>query len=684
MTCFIPDNWPRRFGYVALFCVTTFIGSKFCRAESPDVSVGVAKVDITPTVPVVLAGYGNRTREYEGIDTQLWARVLVIGDQQPVAIVAIDNCGVTRRITGRLAERLAEHGIQQERLVVAATHTHNAPNLAGYAPVLWKGRTTPQQDKLTAEYTTFVVSQMEKAVVNALADRRPMRLEWAQGRVSFGGNRRVLNGSRWAGFGFQRNGPVDHSLPVLVARDAEGEVQAVWTNYACHCTTVGSRNHVGGDWAGYANEWIEKQFPGAVSLVTIGCGADIGPQPGGTLQIAEQHGRTLAAEVERLLSSERETTQLASGPRVTTRQIELPLADPKSREHWQRQLTTQGFSHQLARLTLERLDQTGAIPSKVQYPVSAWTFGDDLAIVFLAGEVVVDYSVRLNRELDWSRLWIVAWANDMPGYIPSRRVLAEGGYEADFSQVYYGQPSRYDPKVEDVLVTAVRQAVGDRFAARPDQEPAPFHRIPSGEPAAFDRAAAWAQSEKPAEQQLVLDKLRQYVRLARPAIERVAPGDSQEAEWHNFAGDFVRRRFIRQTARGTQLQWTSPVVADDLEQPLVLCFIGGVGWQSQPKTGGFALLLNDSERLRFDVTLEASRWTSADETVELIYLPTWTSNEDSGGFFFLAWSQAETNDDDRVAVTVRSRSEGSQRWFAIETRQDISLRLKKLADALGR
>ncbi len=84
-------------------------------------------------------------------------------------------------------------------------------------------------------------------------------------------------------------------------------------------------------------------------------------------------------------------------------------------------------------------------------------------MVFLAGEVVVDYAVRLKRELDWSRLWINAWANDMPGYIPSRRVLEEGGYEADFSQVYYEQPGRYDPGVEDKLVQAVRELVGEPF-----------------------------------------------------------------------------------------------------------------------------------------------------------------------------------------------------------------------------
>ncbi len=263
---------------------------------------GGAKVDVTPKGPVLLAGYGGRTTEHQGVDRPLWARALVIGDEKRVAVVALDNCGVPQAVTNRLAKRLAKHGISSDRLVVAATHTHNAPTLLGYAAVVWMGRTTPEQDRRVAEYTEFVIDKMEEAVLAALDRREPMQLEWAQGRATFGGNRRVIRDGKWAGFGFQRNAPVDHSMPVLAARDSSGKVRAVWANYACHCTTVGSRNRVGGDWAGFANDWMEEEFAGAVSLMTIGCGADVGPQPSGSLQVAEEHGRSIAAEAKRLLT----------------------------------------------------------------------------------------------------------------------------------------------------------------------------------------------------------------------------------------------------------------------------------------------------------------------------------------------------------------------------------------------
>ena len=645
------------------------------------VPVGVSKVDATPTHPVLLAGYGGRTTEHEGVDTPLWARAMVIGQTKPVVIVVLDNCGVTQAIKDRLAKRLAKRGVGADRLVVATTHTHNAPTLVGYAPIVWKGRTTPEQDKRVAAYTQFAIDQMERAVAEALARRESMTLEWTQGRATFGGNRRIINSGNWAGFGHQRNAPVDHSLPVLAARDAEGAVRAVWANYACHCTTVGGRNRISGGWAGFANTWIEKEFGDAVSLMTIGCGADIGPQPSGNLAIAEDHGRAIATETKRLLSEK--TAPLKGAPTVTVRQIRVPLAKPKPREHWEEQLKSGGFHHQLAKAMLAKLDATGEIPAEVNYPVSVWKFSNDLAMVFLAGEVVVDYSVRLKRELDWSRLWLNAWANDMPGYIPSRRILREGGYEADFSQVYYEQPGRYDPAVEDQLVNTILEMVGTEFEAKPGQTPSPYHTPPSGDSLAFKRLASWSGGDRSEAERTLIQKLQRYARIAQPAVARLTSTDQEDTEWHNFAGDFVKRSFIRQQKVGTQLAWATPPFSKLAGTALVYSFIGGTGWITEPKTDGFALTIGGEEKLRFDITKEATRWVSKDGAAELIYLPTWTSNVDTGGFFFVALTQIPVNDDGAVEFAVRSLGQGSKRWFALDTKQPDPALLQKLTQALA-
>ncbi len=332
---------------------------------------------------------------------------------------------------------------------------------------------------------------------------------------------------------------------------------------------------------------------------------------------------------------------------------------------------------------LAKLDMQGSIPAEISYPMSVWKFGNELAMVFLAGEVVVDYAVRLKRELDWSRLWINAWVNDMPGYIPSRRVLEEGGYEADFSQVYYEQPGRYDPGLEDELVQAVRELAGEPFRARADQEPSPYHKLPSGEALMFKRLANWVTGERTKEEIRMLQKLRDYVRLAQPAVGIVSKADGEETEWFNYAGDHDHRRFIRQLKTEAQLTWVTPPTPKISGSTLVYCFSGGVGWEAEPKTDGFALVLNSEEKLRFDVTRQLTRWISKDGTVELIYLPTWTSDVDSGGFFFVALTgRIPVDRNGVVPFAVQSLGRGSKRWFALDTQQPGSDKLLKLGQAL--
>ncbi len=664
---------------VPLAGVLAFLLAGIVRSEDRLVPVGAAKVDVTPAHPVVLAGYGGRTTELEGIDTRLWARAMVIGKEKPVAIVVLDNCGVPAALKERVARNLTEEGITPERLVVAVTHTHNAPNLEGYAPVLWAGRMNPGQKERMSRYTDFAVEKMAEAVRMALKNRQPMQLSWAQGRASFGGNRRVMVGGQWQGFGLQHGAPVDHSLPVLAAKDREGRVRILWANYACHCTTVGGRNHVSGDWAGYANDSMEEAFPSATALMSIGCGADIGPQPGGGLQIAAEHGQAIGKEVRRLLSGR--MNRLGGAPSVSEATVELPLEDPKPRKHWEELKGRGGFHGQLGVAMLERLDAGKSVPTHVNYPVTSWKFGRDLAMVFLPGEVVVDYSLRLNRELAWPRLWITAWANGMPGYIPSRRVLAEGGYEADFSQVYYEQPGRYKPEVEEVVVGAVRRVVGEEFAAPADQEPAPFHRPPSGEDAVFERLSEWASAPGSIAEADLGKLLRQHLQAARPAIRKIHGGTAESTSWHNLAGDFVERLFIRQDKRGAEIGWES-LLGEKKAASRVLCFSGGLGWSAQPETEGFALIMNGKEKLRFDLASRLSRWSSKDGSLELFYLPTWRSDLDTGGFFFLVLGNEVGGAGRLLDFKVRSLGEGSQRWFAIDARQEVSRLIPRLIEAL--
>jgi len=137
--------------------------------------------------------------------------------------------------------------------------------------------------------------------------------------------------------------------------------------------------------------------------------------------------------------------------------VNLPFDTLPTREEWEARVAAGGSNAYHAQKHLERLQKGLPLQTELSYPVQAWRFGNELAIVFLASEVVVDYSLRLKSELDAERLWVGAYSNAFPCYIPSERVLAEGGYEGESAMLYFGPPTRFAPGVEQLVVDTVHR-----------------------------------------------------------------------------------------------------------------------------------------------------------------------------------------------------------------------------------
>jgi hypothetical protein len=267
-------------------------------------------------------------------------------------------------------------------------------------------------------------------------------------------------------FGVDPAGAVDHDFPILTVRAADGSLRAALVSYACHATTLGgSDNFVHGDWPGAAQELIQQRHPGARAMVLIGTGADANPNPrGGGLPDVERHAQEIANETDRLLGTP--LRALTAPPAGRFRYLDLSFSRTPPRSEWEEQATRKGAAGAYARSVLEGLDRGERVPTTVAYPVQTWTFGSDLAMVFVGGEVVADYGLRLKRELDGSRLWVNAYSNDVAFYVPSRRMIPEGGYEVSQSMIYYGQPAPLAEGTEEQIVRAVRALLPGGFARR--------------------------------------------------------------------------------------------------------------------------------------------------------------------------------------------------------------------------
>lgn len=418
--------------------------------------IGAAAVDITPDYPVRQSGYGNRRDVSQGVAQHLFAKALAIGrdEEGPAVLVTVDNCGVSRAIRDEVVRRLGtKTKVRDQRFAIASSHTHSGPMLAGVLPNLFSVDIPAEHLATIDRYTRELTDKIEQVALAALADRKPSQLASGVGQVGFAANRRGL-----------RLKPTDRELLVLRVVGQDGKVRAIFTSYACHCTTL-AIDKIHGDWAGCAQEAIERDFPGAVALTALGCGGDQNPTPRRTMELVLQYGEDLAAEARRLVNGK---LRPINGPlECRTKQVELAYDTLPTREEWQTLAMSKSTPIAYhAKKNLARLDRGEKIPTHLPYLVQTWSFGSDLAMVFLPGEVVVDYSLRIKREYDGSRVWVNGYSNDVPCYIPSRRVLDEGGYEAAGAMVCYDRPTKFATDVEQRVMGAVHELMPNEFLAK--------------------------------------------------------------------------------------------------------------------------------------------------------------------------------------------------------------------------
>lgn len=427
-------------------------------ARASELRVGAGVVVITPAQDIWLSGYASRREPSAGKIHDLYAKALIFEDQDGMrsAIVTSDLIGVTRTISERTAELALERfGIRRERIIVTASHTHTGPALAGNLDAMFD--LDAEQARRVREYTESLPQRFLEALNRAVADLAPGRVEFAEAHAGFAANRRQYTPNGVV-FGVNPIGPVDRSVPMLIVRSAEGSPRAVFFVYACHNTTLNFQQ-ICGDYAGFAQLHIEEKLPGVTALFASGCGADANPNPRGTLPMARQHGEELGSAVVHAISR---GGKLVTGPvSAGFSEIELPLTPPPTREALDEQLASPDvFVQRRAKALIAEWDANGALTASKPYPVQVWRFGDGPRLIALGGEVVVDYTLRLKYEFGSDPLIVVGYANDVVAYIPSLRVLREGGYEADASNVYYGLYGPWAPEIEEIIIRTVHELAG--------------------------------------------------------------------------------------------------------------------------------------------------------------------------------------------------------------------------------
>ena len=417
---------------------------------------GVATVAITPRQSMWMAGYASRTKPSEGTLSELHAKALAIEDSNGTraVIVTTDLISIPRPLRQQVAMAVAKkHKLDPKGLLLNCSHTHCSPVVKDDLEMSVMYPIEPEQRQRVESYFVSLTDKLIGLIGAAIEDLQPAKLSYSHARCSVAMNRRLPTKD-----GFQNSpypdGPVDHDVPVLRVESPDGKtLRVVAFGYACHNTTT-ALMQFNADYAGFAQTEIEKAHPGATAMFVMGCGGDQNPYPRGQIEWAMTHGKTLATAVEAALLPA--PTPIRGSLKFDLQEIDLPFEPVTREELLTRRDSKDGYVKRRAESLLAELERNGKVRASYPYPVQVLQLGGEVTLVTLGGEVVIDYALRLKRELGDTPVWVAGYSNDVMAYIPSERVLKEGGYEGVGAMNYTNLPSAWRAGLEDRIIKTVR------------------------------------------------------------------------------------------------------------------------------------------------------------------------------------------------------------------------------------
>jgi len=403
---------------------------------------GAAATDITPPLEVgILMSAVNRLwAPFERVRMPLHARALVIeNDKQRYALVSLELLGLAARAVGghrRFRARVlkaAGKAVTDRNLILASTHTHTGPETLA-ATDLYK--TAPFK-----RWVDHLADQIGLAIRRAADSLEPAHVDAATVEAPglciyrrFKTTRGIVLSSDPPPENqiISREGPTDPAVHVLRLRGADDHTIAILVNATCHAIHEMCIPQISPDYPGEMSRLLEEAYPGGTVLFFNGAAGNTNPPTASEgADRALEHGRALAGFVDKALA-------------VAVTLDVAPIALRRKR------VALPGKSIRTGK----------PIKTPLRTQIAALRIGQ-AAMVFLPGEPFVEIGLQIKAASPFVNTAVVAYAEDMIGYLPVDAAFDEGGYELG-----PGARARAHRGTEAVLVNAAAELLNE-LAAQP-------------------------------------------------------------------------------------------------------------------------------------------------------------------------------------------------------------------------
>ncbi len=431
---------------------------------------GAAQVDISPeTLPAVCSG-GFLERKGDTVRDPLYVRALVLDDGATrLAMVVVDTLMMPRRMLDEVKRQAAAAtGLDADRMLISATHTHSAPSVMG---ALGTG--------VDAPYAALLPGRIVKAIVDAAANLVPARIGWAAvedpqdtncrvwfrrpdriGEDPFG--ERTIRAMMHPGYQnpdyIAPCGPEDPELSLLAVQRLDGKPMAVLANYSMHY--FGAAPFSADYFGRFARQMAERLYPDVahppvVAMMSQGTSGDQHwmdySRPRVAIDIDTYAGRVAGRAMEAYARIDfRPWVPLAMAERTLRLGRRLP---GEARMKWARQVIAAmgDRAKPNSRPEVYALEQVDLSENpRRELKLQAVRIGG-LGITAIPCEVYAITGLKLKEQSPLEQTINIELANGAEGYIPPPELFVFGGYNTWPARTA-GLETTAEPKIVEAVL----------------------------------------------------------------------------------------------------------------------------------------------------------------------------------------------------------------------------------------
>lgn len=418
---------------------------------------GVAKEIITPDHPMCMIGYAEYyEKHYQAVHDDLYVRCMVLDAGNTNAVIlAYDLLFHDLTLTDEVRKYAAQaFGVDPSAVILSYTHTHYGVAVKGYASELAE-----------AEYESFLLEQTKRCIRKAFLNTFEGSFSYGVVRADENINRRKLIDGEYI-MAPNLEGEADKDLSVLLIKDTKDHVRIVVTNYSCHPNVLRDVMELSGEYPGRLCQLLEAEFYGAQAIFLQGCGADSRARVTAEYDHfvrrsnadVDDMAKSMASKVIRAARRSDVFLPRALNLRTASFVVPCPL-DIMPKSFYEADYNTNPFAalKACAKFVIDNYEQ---LPAECMLHGGVWQLAEDLLLIYLGGEICYPTKQMLQRAFPDKKILFLGYT-DSTAYVPSDKIISEGGYEHEGSIVEYRLKGTFAPGIDQRIIAAIHQAMRD-------------------------------------------------------------------------------------------------------------------------------------------------------------------------------------------------------------------------------